>query len=885
MRILRLRLENYRGIDACELRFAKQGVTVVEGPNEIGKSSLAEALDVLFDELDTTTKRSVKAIQPVDRDVGTLIEADVETGPYAFTYAKRFFKEKGTELKVTAPGPQDLRGREAHDRARAILQETIDEHLWRGLRVQQGSAIAQAEGLHKAPTLLRALDRSAGTTQAGERELGLFETVHEEYLRHFTEGGKERKELREAREEEEKAAVEVRRLSEDLIALERDVERSAQLEREVADLVQQAEEAKRSVAQRERELKELEARAGKVESLAMRHKAARAAESVARKDHRAREELRERANELRTRREELEARAAKETPALEQAEGRAQSARAELSESEREVRAADELFQLRDRDMKYHDGKLNLDLLRERSDRIEEARKRSARAKEFLDRTTLTDELLKRITESHLELERAQARLDAGSPRLAVEALADIEAEIDGETRTLSEGETVERTVAERTTVRLPDRVEVTVTAGTSVADLAGARDRLTRELASLLEKAGARELEEARTLGEERRQAERAVAESARTIEENLRDLTMEVLLEKVARLESWVEGYPAERAPTPALAPDFDSAGEAKTEARTGQEAAQLRVASARAAFDAAEEIAQELRREVSEAKVELRVAGEAEARGVRELEAARARSSDEDLKSALERSTAEAKSAEDAHTGERNALDKSNPVRVRELAASAERAAANVVTRLENSRKEQHEVAARLELRGERGLFEALEEARTHHRYRTRRRESLARQAAAARLLYETMRSELEEAQRSYVGPLRERIVELGKLVFDDSFSVELDEELAISTRTLHEKTLPFESLSVGAQEQLAIIARLACALTVDEAEGVPLILDDTLGHTDPSRLEGMGAMLRLAGERCQIIVLTCTPGRFRGVPATSLRLSNPLHGNGL
>jgi uncharacterized protein YhaN len=70
-------------------------------------------------------------------------------------------------------------------------------------------------------------------------------------------------------------------------------------------------------------------------------------------------------------------------------------------------------------------------------------------------------------------------------------------------------------------------------------------------------------------------------------------------------------------------------------------------------------------------------------------------------------------------------------------------------------------------------------------------------------------------------------------------------------------------------MGAQEQLGLIARLACALLVDPEDGVPLIFDDTLGHADPHRLEGLGAMLSLAGRQCQIVVLTCTPDRFRHV----------------
>src|SRR6185436_2930849 len=68
VKILRLRLRNYRGIAEREVEFSPTGVTIVSGPNEVGKSSLAEAIELLFDERDDTAKQRVREIQPVDRD-------------------------------------------------------------------------------------------------------------------------------------------------------------------------------------------------------------------------------------------------------------------------------------------------------------------------------------------------------------------------------------------------------------------------------------------------------------------------------------------------------------------------------------------------------------------------------------------------------------------------------------------------------------------------------------------------------------------------------------------------------------------------------------------------------------------------------------------------
>ena len=123
--------------------------------------------------------------------------------------------------------------------------------------------------------------------------------------------------------------------------------------------------------------------------------------------------------------------------------------------------------------------------------------------------------------------------------------------------------------------------------------------------------------------------------------------------------------------------------------------------------------------------------------------------------------------------------------------------------------------------------------------------------------------------ERARQQYLQPLRERIERLGRIVFGPSFAVALDSELRIESRTLAGRTVEFESLSTGAQEQIGLLTRLAVAMTVAPEGGVPLVLDDALGNSDPLRLQSMGAMLAQAGRECQIIILTCSPERFRHV----------------
>src|ERR1700704_1933415 len=57
MKLHRLVLENYRGIEHREIVLPDSGVIVVSGANEIGKSSMIEAIDLLLESKDRSTKK------------------------------------------------------------------------------------------------------------------------------------------------------------------------------------------------------------------------------------------------------------------------------------------------------------------------------------------------------------------------------------------------------------------------------------------------------------------------------------------------------------------------------------------------------------------------------------------------------------------------------------------------------------------------------------------------------------------------------------------------------------------------------------------------------------------------------------------------------------
>jgi DNA repair exonuclease SbcCD ATPase subunit len=580
VRVHRIRLGNYRGVAGRDIQINPYGVTVIEGPNEIGKSSLSEALSLIFEQLDSTKKTQIKLIKPVDRDAGPEVEVEIETGPYRFTYFKRFLKKPETTLSVTAPRPENYTGREAHDRANAILAESMDIDLWKALCVDQGTAIEQAN-LTTTSSLAEALDRAAGHEVAGERETNIFEAAHREYNLYFTTGTcKETGVLKKTREAVEQAQRTEAGLKKELEGIDELVERSTVLDREIKSLEEQAAETEKRAEQRETEQKQVEEQANLVEQRERAWKQTAELEARAETDHETRVSLVTKVEDSETRVQELKTALENDVPSLKKADGAAQKLAEELSSAEQTAKEAQKDAELRRADNEYHRAKLDLDQLTERRQRIESARQKAKDADELLESTKITNELLDQIKATSRKFERAQAQLDAGSPRLLVTALKDFTIEVDGEPQRIAQGESLDEKVGESTRLRVPEVVEVEVHAGTSLDTLVRNRDSHQETLQKLFDSASVSSQEEAGKANLARLDAERTVEDSERITEENLRDLSIDEMDAKIDRLKDRVSSYPKGRVDEPALPEDFDSSTTLKIEAEKHYEQAQSAV-----------------------------------------------------------------------------------------------------------------------------------------------------------------------------------------------------------------------------------------------------------------------------------------------------------------
>ena len=116
----------------------------------------------------------------------------------------------------------------------------------------------------------------------------------------------------------------------------------------------------------------------------------------------------------------------------------------------------------------------------------------------------------------------------------------------------------------------------------------------------------------------------------------------------------------------------------------------------------------------------------------------------------------------------------------------------------------------------------------------------------------LLLRVLRDAERDAKERYVGPVLRRMRPYLQALFPGA-ELEIDDAFRITAVGRAGAFEPFERLSEGTREQLAILARLAFAeLLADQGRPAVVVLDDALVFSDDQRIEQMFEILARAAE---------------------------------
>lgn len=864
MKLHSIRLRNYRGIVDSTVEFAS-GVTVVEGPNEVGKSSIAEAIRHLREDKSSSRKQGIKDIQPVGADVGPEVELHLSTGDYEVRYEKGWLKQPYTRLNVIAPNPEQLTSDDAHERFLAILAETVDVDLLIALDVAQGGSLEQAP-LAQIKALHSALNES-GVEVVDHDEF--LVRIEEEYSKFFTKSGKPTGDYKDAIAEvpaAEEAFVELRERSrgmDDMVENHARAQERLDFTRgnaaKAIEELARAEESAAAVADLKRVLDQAQSRAETAQ-----REVQIAQDSLERRDKllaelASGEELASitaaTVNKLEAARSDIDA-------DFETAQAEVDKAQARLDASrEQDKRAARALTKAR--------AAVERTRLSERLESIRTYDRQRAQAQATISSIKVTPTDIDRLVALETDVRIAENAKTSAAAQVTVKRLGENPVLIDD--TELGAGDQDKFAVIKDLRILIDGIADITMRPGVSPADLDAAVDSARKVLDAALSSLEVESIDQARERAQIRVNAESELAEAMKTVSVLLGRDKREDLEANLAKAERIAGENADDIDDTTADDSTVDIAQlERELEvASADTEAAQAAVDEARTTIESKREVRDRSRVELAQAQTSAKEASLQVERLKTAVAEARERDSDEALQAAVAQSTSRNAEFEEELKAAHEAYMAKDPESLEMILSNARQSVKTNEENLAQYRQEVDGLTALLDDRASEGIYDKLAAAELALETARSKRDRLDRQAKAISLLRSTVLARKEEAQRKYVAPFSQEIERLGRLIFGPELSIEVAEDLSIVSRTLGGRTVPFESLSGGTKEQLALIGRLAVANLVAGEAGAPVVLDDAFGFADSKRLNALNVILNTVGQNAQVILLTCQPERFAGI----------------
>ena len=866
------------------------GLNVVVGPNEMGKSTLLDALRAALFEKYSSKAQPIATLQNDCNQAGPVVELVFEMDDGLYTITKRFIKKPYARL--SCPDGRTLEGDAAEDALRGLLgfdepgktgakPETLG--MWNVLWVQQGHSFGSLDLPETARSSLHsALESEVGEVLGGRRGRALPQAIEGQLGGLVTSNGRprgaykdaidrrdalhadladlrtRRGELSQTLDDLEDAEQKLSRLS----SAERDKEDQAELDgararhSQIAALEARIQAAAADLQLKQRNLEQAE------QALAARNSLR---EDIA-ADEKAVEEARKRLDEA----------SAQEKDAREKYDALQASVRA----AEAAVTDADAAVTLKRRLLATVERDARIRALQDQLTKAQEAEKRQHEAQQGAAAILVTDKAIERIRAAVKAVETVGGRLSAAATTITFEMSLDslTGIEVDGKSIT---GDRPSVQAVEPASISIPGRGRIIVDPAIKDRDklIAQQRDANT-QLKAALDAVAAASIEDAENQYA-KRQAFLQDAALARK----------EAVLHAPA-----TDDYEAGAAP---LADYVEGVREilARDKGQLGLEALPSRQ-EAEASLSAAESQAEKARHDFETARAQL--AGPADTLERLKTELTTVKTRHDDAAAQLKKRQEEFQKAEKASPDSKLQAN----IETARAAVAAQKQAVSAlegqrtdetlpqlearIERLDKATRERRQKRENLNVRiaGLKSRIEALEGAGLDEAIEQKDRERelcdeeygrFERDAAVLTLLLSTLRTAEHDAKERYLSPVLKRVRPYLQILFPGA-EIAIDENLRV-TGVVREAGYEeaFHHLSMGTQEQIAVLVRLAFAeMLVEQGHPATVILDDALAFSDDRRMSRMFDILNMAARNVQVIVLTCREQLFEGLGGRQLTL---------
>ena len=868
----------------------ENGLNVVVGPNEMGKSTLLDALRAALFEKHSSKAQSITALQNDRNQAGPVVELAFELDDGVHRVTKRFVKKPYARL--SCPNGRTLEGDAAEDTLRSLLgfdepgktgakAETLG--MWSVLWVQQGQSFGALDLSESARSNLHsALESEVGTVLGGRRGRALPQGIEKQLGELVTSNSKPRgayKALIEKTDalESELEGLHTRRqeLARTLDGLEEAQDTLVRLSAGNRDQTDQTELA--DARKRHGQLAELEARI-----------------AAAASDLELKKRNLEQAERAQTERAGLKETIAAEEQAVEQAGQRLENVRqqekdgrsqldalwAGVREAETADTAADEVVTRQRRMLDAVERQARIRELDGRLAKARAAEKRQREAQQDAAAILVTDEVIGAIHSGAKGLEKIESRLSAAATRIAFDMAPGgvFGIEIDGQALPT---EAPSLQAVEPVTIAIPDRGRITIEPAIKNRDkLLGQQRDAKATLKDALQAGGIKTVNDAEDQYT-RRQKLLQTAELARQ-EAKLHAPATDDHDAGAQALSDYIEGFRTIMAREMAdldaeKSPEHLEAEAALRAAVEHAEEARRAVDTARAALAGPEKTLSQFHTELGTVKARYDDGKERLETLRRELADAVQELSDDQLQARIDVAQARLSEQETAVGGlEAQRTDETIP----QLEARVARLDKAIQDRRDKRGSLKEKIAglrSRVEALEGAGLDETIHQKARELEFCEEERRRTAREMQVLSLLLSTLRAAEQDAKERYLAPVLNRVRPYLQLLFPGA-EITIDENLhivGVVRQAGYEEA--FHNLSMGTQEQIAVLIRLAFAeMLVEQGHPATVILDDALVFSDDRRMSRMFDILNMAARNVQVIIFTCREQLFEELGGRQLSL---------
>jgi DNA repair exonuclease SbcCD ATPase subunit len=856
----------------------------------MGKSTLLDALRAALFEKYSSKAQPILALQNDRNHAAPVVELAFEAGGALYTVSKRFIRKEYARL--SCPDGRLLEGDAAEDELRRLLNfdeparngakaETLG--MWNVLWVQQGQSFGAIELPESARASIHgALESQVGSVLGGRRGVALPQTIGNQLGELVAANGKPRGKYKSLLNDIASSQHDLEELHTRRQGLSEDFDRLAKakedLERLSASARDEALRAELSDARkRHTELVELEAEIKAANSaLELRKRAVDAAAEAQEERRCLRENIAAEDAALKAHKERLEA-ANHELKERALARSAIQSlvreAEEALKKAEDSVARSERILAAARRDAEIRELQTHYEM-------AEAAARRLSEAQQAASSILVTDEAMTQIHRADKELYAVAARLTAAATLITFDIPADCLAgiEIDGEQ--LVEGRCTFSAI-EASTITIPGRGRITIEPAIRDREkLLRQQREAKRKLQEQLTRASAANVSDAGAQNEKRQKFLQAAELARQEVElhapashdrgagvqpladfiEGMRQILARELSElNLTELPAPHNADAALRAAQAAAAAarrtlEVQRAKLSGEEERFGQLQAEFRIACAR--YDDGRERGEKLRLA---------------------LETAIEMESDQQLEEKIKRARINLSAQEGLMS---NLQAQRRGESVLQVAARVERLEQVIEERKDrrgNLEREMTGLSSRIEALEADGIDEKIAQNQRELELLEKERARLEREVKVLTLLLTTLRTAEQEAKERYLEPVVKRVQPyLGYLfpgadvAIDDNFHV-----TGVTRQSGYDED--FHRLSMGTQEQIAVLVRLAFAeMLVEHGRPAAVILDDALVFSDDPRMSRMFDILKMAARKVQVIVLSCREQLFEELGGRQLTL---------